>query len=127
MPVVSELKSGVLCLTLAGEYTFHDIALAFEAGLAAAGTGRTRVLWDASDASKAPDARGVDSLIALLRRCQARLGRVAVVGRSAVMFGISRQIAQMLDSDEAPVLAFWDIDAAMAWLHRRDSGVHSRV
>jgi hypothetical protein len=125
--VVSELKGGVLCLTLTGQYTFDDIALAFDAGLAAAGPGRTRVLWDGSDATKAPDARGVDSLIALLRRCNAHLGRVAVVGRSAVMFGISRQIAQMLDSDETPVQAFWDAASATTWLRRGDSGVHSQA
>jgi hypothetical protein len=127
MPVVSELKSGELCLTLTGEYSYNEIAHAFEAGLAAAGPGRTHVLWDASAATKAPDARGVEGLIALLHRCRSRLGRVAVVGRSPVMFGISRQIAQMLDSDETPVLAFWDLAEASTWLHRRDSGVHSRV
>lgn len=126
MPVVSELKGGLLCLTLTGEYTFDEIAHAFEAGLAAASPVRTRVLWDASESTKAPDARGVERLIALLQRCRARLGRVAVVGRSALMFGISRQIAQLLDSDDTPVQAFWDLDAASTWLRRRESGVHSR-
>ena len=125
MPVVSELTGGVLRLTLTGEYTFDEIALAFDAGLAAAGPGRTRVLWEASEAAMPLDTRGVDRLIGLLRRCRARLGRVAVVGRSAVMFGISRQIAQMLDSDDTPVQAFWDLDAATTWLRRRDSGVHA--
>lgn len=125
MPVISELQGSVLRLTLTGQNTVDDIALALEAGLAAAGPGRTRVLWDGSEAAKAPDARGVDRLIALLRRCQAHLGRVAVVGRSALMFGISRQIAQMLDSDDAPVQAFWDLETAATWVRRRDSGVHS--
>ena len=127
MPVVSELKGGVLCLTLTGKYTFDEIALALEAGLAAAGPERTRVLWDGSEATKAPDAKGVERLIVLLHRCRARLGRIAVVGPSGPMFGISRQIAQMLDSEETPVQAFWDADDARTWLHRRDSGVHSRV
>ena len=127
MPVVSELKGGLLCLTLTGEYTYDDIALALESGLKAAGPGRTRILWDGSESTKAPDAKGVDRLIALLHRCRSRLGRVAVVGRPTLMFGISRQIAQMLDSDETPVQAFWDLTAASTWLHRRDSGVHSRA
>ena len=126
MPVVSELKGGVLCLTLTGEYTYDEIAHAFEAGLAAAGPGRIRVLWDASEGAKAPDPRGVDRLIGLLQRCRARLDRVAVVGHSPVMFGISRQIAQLLDSDETPVQPFLDAAEANTWLQRRHSGVHSR-
>jgi hypothetical protein len=126
MPVVSELTGGLLRLTLAGEYTYDEIAHALEAGLAAAGPGRTLVLWDGSGATKAPDAKGVERLVELLQRCRARLGRVAVVGHSTLMFGISRQIAQLLDSDDTPVQAFWELDAASMWLHR-DSGVHSRL
>ena len=124
MPIVSELRGGVLWLTLSGEYTYDEIAHAFEAGLEAAGPGRTRVLWDASEGTKAPDPRGVEGLIGLLQRCSARLGRVAVVGHSALMFGISRQIAQLIDGDETRVQAFRDLEAARTWLHRRDSGVH---
>ncbi len=68
---------------------------------------------------------GVQRLIALLHTCRARLGRVAVVGRSAPMFGISRQIAQMLDSDETPVQAFFDSAEASTWVRRPEAGVHS--
>ena len=125
--MVSELRDGLLRLTLTGEYTYDDIVRAFEAGLTAAGPARTRVLWDASAAGKAPDPRGVERLIALLDRCRARLARVAVVGHSPLMFGVSRQIAQTLDSAEIPVRAFWDAGAAKAWLGRRDSGVHSQA
>jgi hypothetical protein len=125
VPVTSVLKGGVLRLSLTGAYTYEEIALAFDAGLAAAGPGRARVLWDGSNAATALDTRGVVRLIALLRRCRARLSRVAVVGRSALMFGISRQIAQTLDCDDTPVQAFGDLDAAATWLRRRDSGVHA--
>jgi hypothetical protein len=127
VPVVAELKSGLLCLSLSGEYTFDEVARAFEAGLAAAGPGRTHVLWDGSEVTTPPHPRGVERLIQLFHRCRTRLGRVAVVGRSGVMFGISRQLAQMLDSNETPVQAFGDSTAATSWLRRRDSGVHSRV
>ena len=124
MPVASELKGGLLHLTLTGEQTFDEIALSLESGLAAAGRGRTRVLLDASQGTRAPDVRRVERLIALLDRCRARLGRVAIVGCSSLMFGISRQIAQTIDSDDTPVQAFWNVAAAGTWLHRRDSGAH---
>jgi hypothetical protein len=59
MPVSWESKGGLLRLTFTGEYTFDEIATAFDAGLEAAGNSRLRVLWDGSEASKVPGARGI--------------------------------------------------------------------
>jgi hypothetical protein len=127
VPVSWESKGGLLRLTLMGEYTFDAVATAFEAGLNAAGGSHLRVLWDGSEAAKVPDTRGIEQRIALLHRHKGRLTAVAIVGRSTVMFGLARQIAQMLDCTDTAVEAFWDVPDATAWLRQQDTSVQSQA
>jgi len=127
VPVLWEAKGDLLHLVLAGEYTSDELASAFEAGLAGVRPERLRVLWDGSEGSSIPDAGDVQRLIHLLHKHKGRCARIAIVGRSGVMFGLARQIAQMLDCDATAVEAFWDVPDAKLWLGQSGSPVSSRA
>jgi hypothetical protein len=127
VPVSWEIRDDLLHLVLAGGSSVEEIASAFEEGLAGVRARRIRLLWDASGSTAVPDSRGVQRRIDLLARHRGRCTRIAIVGRSGVMFGLARQIAQTLDCQETAVEAFWDLADAKQWLGRRTSGVTSRV
>jgi hypothetical protein len=127
VPVSWEVRDDLLHLVLAGGSSVEEIASAFEEGLAGVRAGRLRLLWDASGSTAVPDSRDVQRRIDLLATHRGRCIRIAIVGRSGVMFGIARQIAQTLDCDETAVEAFWDLADARRWLNRRPSGVTARV
>jgi hypothetical protein len=127
VPVAWEAKGDLLHLVLVGEYTFGEIASVFEAGLASVRPQRLRVLWDGSEASSIPDAGGVRQRIDLLHKHKGRCAQIAIVGRSGVMFGLARQVAQTLDCDDTAVDAFWDVGDARSWLSRRGSPVSPKA
>lgn len=119
MPVPWAVDGDVLTLTFEGEYTFHDIAAAARAGLAAV-SGPVRLLVDATPTARLPDAEGVKQRIALLHEVRDRLaGAVAIVATPGAMYGIARQIGQQAETpDSLRVRVFERMADARDWMAR---------
>lgn len=123
MPISSQFRDGTLVLTVVGEFPRGQIA---DTILAAYSDPRfttdTDVLIDARKAQADPSANlNLSARRILGLRPAGHTGRWAiVVGLEPLQFGMARMAALTMQSLGVPMGAFTEMDAALAYLKRRD-------